>query len=108
MKYEKLKYKIKKKRKLNTNKDRLIVRFTNKHIYCQLIKNDNSSVIFTATTFKSDLKTKKEKLIELSEITAQMLKEKDVLKVAFDRFPYIYHGNVKYFVELLREKGIEL
>ncbi len=43
----------------------------------------------------------------IGEILAKRAKEKNIIKVYFDRGEYKYHGRVKAFAETLRKNGLK-
>jgi large subunit ribosomal protein L18 len=88
-------------------KPRLCVFRSNKHIYAQLINDENGKVLLAA----SDLEvkkggTKKELAHEVGKLIAQKAKKKKIEKVVFDRGGYKYHGRVKALAEGAREQGL--
>lgn len=92
---------------------RLSIFKSNKHVYLQLIDDENGRTILAVTT---DSKTMKEELsgksrIERAAILGKMLaegaRERGLSKVVFDRSGYKYHGIVKAAAEGAREGGLD-
>ena len=89
---------------------RLCVFRSNKHIYAQLINDENKKTILSANDLeikgKKEKKTKTQISLEVGKLLAQKAKEKDIKKVVFDRGGYRYHGRVKSLAEGAREGGL--
>lgn len=91
-----------------TDRPRLSVFRSNKHIFAQLIDDEKNVTIFGAS--ENVLKTagtKSEKAKALGLFIAEKAKAKKVTKIVFDRGSYAYHGRVKQIAEGLREGGLE-
>lgn len=88
-------------------KPRLCVFRSNKHIYAQLINDQNGKVLLAASDLEVKKKgTKKELAQEVGKLIAQKAKKKKIEKVVFDRGGYKYHGRVKALAEGAREQGL--
>ncbi len=86
---------------------RVCVFRSSKHIYTQLIDDENSKIIASASDLK--LKGKKNKLLKAKEVGKMIAKKAEELKikkVVFDRGGYKYHGRVKALAEGAREGGL--
>jgi len=86
---------------------RIYVFRSSKHIYAQLIDDENSKIIASADDLK--LKGKKSKLLKAKEVGKMIAKkagELKIKKVVFDRGGYKYHGRVKALAEGAREGGL--
>lgn len=98
---------------------RLCVFRSNRHIYCQLIDDQQGKTILSASDYeikKSDLlRSKKggewtrktEIAYQVGKLIAKKAKEKDIEKVVFDRGGFAYHGRVKALAEGAREGGLK-
>ncbi len=91
---------------------RLAVYRSSKHIYAQLV-NDLSGVSLCGTssldpTTKEALKglKKAEKSKAVGKRMAEIALEKGILKIAFDRGGYVYHGRIQALAEGAREGGL--
>ena len=85
---------------------RLSVFRSNKHIYAQLIDDENAKTL----AFSSDKGLKTKGLVLSKEVGALIAKQAVELKikeVIFDRGSYKYHGNVKALAEGAREGGLK-
>jgi large subunit ribosomal protein L18 len=86
-----------------------------KHIYAQIINDDNSRTLVSASTIEPELR---EKLggatgsnIEAAKLVGELIskraKEKGISQVVFDRGGNLYHGRVAALAEAAREAGLE-
>jgi len=103
-----------------SDRPRLCVRRSLKHIYAQLVDDEKGITIiqvgsagkgFTARAdgAKADGKNKSVKSAAaktVGELLAEKAKEKGVTKVVFDRKGYLYHGRVKALADAARSKGL--
>ncbi len=94
-------------------KPRLSVYRSLKHIYAQLIDDENGRTLAAVTSnskaMEQMLKGKKKTEIskEIGKKLAEKAKTIGVVKVAFDRNGYRYHGRVRALAEGAREGGLE-
>ncbi len=92
------------------DKHRLTVFRSSKHIYAQIMLQDGSQVITSASTTESNLKDKNNGNVDaakkVGKIIAERALEKGINEVAFDRAGYKYHGRVKALAESAREAGL--
>ena len=91
---------------------RLVVFKSNKHIYAQLVDDNNSKTLLSSSTKDKDFKKKSETKINQSVLVgnslAEKIKKSKIKKIIFDRNGYRYHGRVKALAESIREQGIEI
>jgi large subunit ribosomal protein L18 len=93
-----------------TERPRLNVFRSNKHLYAQLIDDTQGVTIASASTMDKDFNgtagnVEAAKLI--GETIAKRATEKNIKSVVFDRGGYLYHGRVKALAEAARENGLE-
>ena len=96
-----------------SERPRLSVFRSIKHIYAQIIDDQNGVTLAAASTLSPDVRDKvtggnnieTAKLVG-AEIGKRAI-EKDIKKVVFDRGGYVYHGKVKALAEAAREAGLE-
>ena len=107
------KFRIRKKLKKVSNKDRLrlsISRST-KNISAQIIDDVKQITIISASSNEKDLKSLKKNKSEISSLVAEKLAkkavDKNITKIYFDRGVYKYHGRVKIFADTLRKNGMK-
>jgi len=93
-----------------SNRARLLVSRSNKHIIAQLIDQKGKTLItIDDKAIKSDKKmTKTEKSLELGKVVSQKAKEQKIKELVFDRGAYKYHGRVKAVCEGAREGGVTI
>lgn len=93
-----------------SERPRLCVRRSSKHIYAQLIDDVKMVTIASASTLDKDLKldstSNKEAAREVGKLIAKRAIEAGHKEVVFDRGGYIYHGRVKELAEGAREAGL--
>ena len=107
----KVRYAIRKKIFGTSNRPRFSVYRSNKQIYAQLI-DDNSSITITSASsmdksLKLDAKTKIDQAKAVGKLIAKNAKEKGIETVVFDRGGFLYHGRVKALAESARESGLK-
>ena len=93
-----------------TERPRLNVFRSNKHLYAQLIDDTQGVTIVSASSMDKDFtgvagNVEAAKLI--GETIAKRATEKNIKSVVFDRGGYLYHGRVKALAEAARENGLE-
>jgi large subunit ribosomal protein L18 len=97
---------VRKKVSGTSERPRLVVRRSLKHIYAQLVDDTTSRTLMTVSS--QDVEGKKtEKSIEVGKRIAARAKEAGIAKVVFDRAGYRYHGRVKALADAAREGGLE-
>lgn len=98
-----------KMRELGAN--RLTVNRTPRHIYAQVISADGARVLAQASTLDAALRTgatgNVEAAAKVGGLIAKRAKAAGIVRVAFDRAGYKYHGRVKALAEAARAGGLE-
>jgi len=95
-----------------TERPRLVIFRSNRHISAQIINDVTGETLVSAASFSKDMKssTSNMKKGELSEVIGESIAkralERDITQVAFDRNGYLYHGRVKAFAEAARKFGL--
>lgn len=92
---------------------RLAVFRSMKHIYAQVIDDEQGHTLAAASTLDSELagaaadgnKTAQAKAV--GALIARRARDKGILQVVFDRGGYVYHGRVRALAEAAREAGLE-
>ena len=91
--------------------ERLSVTRSGRHIYAQVISADGAKVLAQASTLDETLRSAGACNIELAskvgELVADRAKNIGVMKVAFDRSGFKYHGKIKALAEAARANGME-
>jgi len=91
---------------------RLSVFRSSKHIYAQVIDDDNGITLVSASSIEKPtrgaLKTGAniEAAKAVGKLIAERAQEKGVKEVIFDRGGYLYHGRVKALADAAREGGL--
>lgn len=90
---------------------RLNVYRSNKHIYAQLINDDNGTTLVSASTkdktFEDEATNNLEASKQIGETIAKRAQDKGYKSVVFDRGGYLYHGRIKSLADAAREAGLE-
>ncbi len=98
--------KVSAKVKAHTDRIRITVYKSLNYDYLQAIDDKQHKTIAGVTTKKVEGKSRMEKAEKLGETLAQILNEKKIKNVVFDRRGYKYHGRIKTIAESLRKNGI--
>ena len=91
---------------------RVCVFRSSKHIYAQVISDDQGKTLAAVSTLSEVLggADKKSKGIALAKLVglalAKLCKEKNITDVVFDRNGFLYHGRVKALADGAREGGL--
>ena len=99
-------------RKKSSDRARLSVFRSSKHIYAQLIDDTKGVTLAAASSLDKDLKAKlktgadRAAAQEVGKLVAERAKAAGYDKVVFDRGGYMYHGRVKALAEAAREAGL--
>jgi large subunit ribosomal protein L18 len=97
---------VRKKVSGTTERPRLVIRRSLKHIYAQIVDDTSSRTLMTVSSH--DIEGKKtEKSAEVGKRIAARAKEAGIRQVVFDRAGYRYHGRVKALADGAREGGLE-
>lgn len=94
-----------------SERPRLNVYRSNKHIYAQVIDDSQQITLASASSqdpeFKGDNGSNVEAAQEVGTLVAKRAKDKGIESIVFDRGGYLYHGRVKALAEAARENGIQ-
>ncbi|GAA0304405.1 large subunit ribosomal protein L18 [Gracilibacillus halotolerans] len=90
---------------------RLNVYRSNKHIYAQLIDDENSVTLASASTVDKEVSLESTSNTaaaeKVGELIAKRALDKGHKNVVFDRGGYLYHGRIKTLADAAREAGLE-
>lgn len=109
----KRKQRIRKKITGNSERPRLSVFRSARHIYAQVIDDTSGRTLAAASTLEPDVRGKKEfenktaAAAYIGKVVAERAREKGIAKVVFDRNGFLYHGRVKALSQGAREAGLE-
>jgi len=110
-----LKRKMRVRKKINgsSERPRLCVFRSSKHIYAQIIDDIKGATLVAASTLAPEYKqmeAAKGKIgnaQRVGALLAQKAKAKGISKVVFDRNGYIYHGRIRALADAAREAGLD-
>ena len=98
-----------------SERPRLVVYRSHKHIYAQLVDDASGATLVASSTQKKELKsalsTAKSKVDAGKSVgmdIATEAKKKKINSAIFDRNGYLYHGRVKAVAEGARENGLKI
>lgn len=90
-------------------KPRLSVFRSHRHIYAQLIDDQNRKTLASVSSREIKEKTKKTEISKkIGALIAAKAKKLDIKSAIFDRGRYQYHGRVKALAEEARANGLSL
>jgi len=93
--------------------NRLTIHKTSQHIYAQVISQDGTHTLASASTTQAEIKASIkstgniEAAAEVGKFIAQKAMAAGVTEVAFDRSGFKYHGRVKALADAAREAGLK-
>lgn len=96
-----------------SERPRLDIFRSEKHIYAQIIDDDLSKTLVAASSLDKELEDKisagsnKEAAKAVGELIAKKALDAGVKTVVFDRGGYIYHGRIKELADAARQAGLE-
>lgn len=93
---------------------RLVVHRSIRHIYAQIISQDNCNVLVSASTVEKKIanqltltSNKSDAASIVGKIIAKRAITKGITNVAFDRSGFKYHGRIKALAECARRYGLK-
>jgi large subunit ribosomal protein L18 len=104
---------IKKKLRGTSERPRLSVFRSSRHIYGQIINDVTGQTLVSASTVSPELRSEiggtgnTESAKKVGMLVAKRALEKGIRQVVFDRNGFVYHGRVKALAESAREGGLE-
>jgi len=109
---ERRKLRIRTKISGSTERPRLSVFRSSRHIYCQVVDDATGKTLAAASTLSPDIKgtidenNKTDAAKKVGALIAKICLGKSLEKVVFDRNGYLYHGRVKALADAAREAGL--
>ena len=113
MSYLRRKKRVRRKISGTSERPRLSVNRSLKHIYAQIIDDENGKTLVHASSLSAEIKGnasnggKIQVAQSVGQLIAQKAKEHQSQGVIFDRGGYLYHGRVKALAEAAREEGLK-
>jgi large subunit ribosomal protein L18 len=105
---------VRKKISGTTERPRLSVFRSSKHIYAQLIDDVSGVTLASASTVDKELSGEVvgsggnvDAARKVGELIAKRAKEKGFNNVVFDRGGYLYHGRIQALADAAREAGLQ-
>jgi large subunit ribosomal protein L18 len=109
----KVRVRIRQKVKGSSQRPRLSVFKSGKHIYAQVIDDGSGRTLAHASSLDETLRkaskahSNKAVATQVGKLVAERARAHGVAKVVFDRGGYIYHGKVKALADAAREGGLD-
>jgi large subunit ribosomal protein L18 len=101
---------IRRKVKGSSERPRLAVYRSVKHIYAQVVDDQLGKTIVSASTTEKDLRGTSGGNLDaarrIGKAIAERALEKGIESVVFDRGGYLYHGRIKALTDAAREAGL--
>jgi large subunit ribosomal protein L18 len=110
---ERRKLRIRKRVTGTTERPRITVFRSAKHIYAQVIDDSKGATLAFVSTLSKDLRgqigenNKVDAAKKVGALLAEMCRSKNITKVVFDRNGYQYHGRIKALAQAAREAGLD-
>ncbi|MEP3277171.1 MAG: 50S ribosomal protein L18 [Stappiaceae bacterium] len=112
--YERRRDRVRRSLKAVSNgRPRLSVFRSSKHIYAQVINDDNGATVAAASSLEKDMRSSlktgadAEAATAVGKLLAERAKKAGIEQVIFDRGGYLFHGRVKALADAAREGGLE-
>jgi large subunit ribosomal protein L18 len=103
----KSKARIRKKVGGSTERPRLSVFRSSKHVYAQIVDDSTGKTLVSYSTLEGELKNKNiETAKQVGAEVAKRALAKNIKSVVFDRSGYVFHGRVKAVADGAREAGL--
>lgn len=96
-----------------SERPRLAVFRSNKHMYAQIIDDVAGNTLVAASTVEKDIQSELENTDDvaaaayLGKVIAERALDKNIKEVVFDRGGFVYQGKIKALAEAAREAGLE-
>jgi large subunit ribosomal protein L18 len=90
-----------------SERPRLVVFRSLKHIYAQLVDDTANKTLATVSDLGIEQGKKGERAAEVGKLIAERAKSAGVTRVVFDRAGYRYHGRIKAVADGARKGGLE-
>lgn len=106
-------YRMRKNINGTTQRPRLSVFRSDKHIYAQIIDDTNATTLVAASSVEKEVKDKVkvtgnvEAAKAVGDLVAKRAVEKGITMVVFDRGGFLYHGKIKALADAAREAGLQ-
>jgi large subunit ribosomal protein L18 len=105
---------VRKKIRGTSERPRLNVFRSTKHMYAQLIDDQNGVTLAAASTLSKEIgsenaedSSKKAMAKQVGKLIAGLAKEKGITEIVFDRNGFLYHGRIEAVADGAREGGLK-
>lgn len=102
---------VRKKVNGSAERPRLVIFRSLKHIYAQLVDDDQHKTLIGVTDATEGVEREKPGKVgtahAVGKQVARLAQERGIKRVVFDRAGYMYHGRVKAVADGAREGGLE-
>ena len=104
---------VRKKLTGTTERPRLCIFRSSKHIYAQVINDANGTTLASASSLDPEIKGQaayggnKAAAALVGKAVAERAKQAGIDKICFDRRSYKYHGRVQALADAAREAGLQ-
>lgn len=109
----KRKLRLKKKIRGNSERPRLSIFISGRHIYAQIINDEVGETLVATSTLSRDVLEEGKPLRnkngaeKVGKTIAELALQKNIKTVVFDRNGYLYHGKIKVLADSARNSGLE-
>lgn len=103
----KIKYRVRNKVAGTAERPRMSVFRSNKQIYVQIIDDDASKTLVSASSLGMEAMPKKEQAAKVGAAIAEKAIAAGISTVVFDRNGYLFHGRVKEVADGARKGGLK-
>jgi large subunit ribosomal protein L18 len=104
-------FRVRRKVQGTTDRPRLAVTRSSRHIVAQLVDDLNGHTLASATSLEADVRAldgdKKARAAKVGQLVADRAKNAGITKVVFDRGGHDYHGRIAALADAAREAGLE-
>jgi large subunit ribosomal protein L18 len=94
-----------------SERPRLAVHRSGKHIYAQIIDDVKAVTLVAASTLDKELREQSGANVDaarkVGELVAERAKKAGITSVVFDRGGFLYHGRIAALADAAREAGLE-
>ena len=104
-------YRLRRRLTGSTERPRLSVYRSGKHIYAQIIDDVRAITLAAASTQDKELRAESGANVDaarrVGELVAQRAQAAGITSVVFDRGGFLYHGRIAALADAAREKGLQ-
>jgi large subunit ribosomal protein L18 len=94
-----------------TQRPRLVINRSARHIHVQLVNDENGTTVAAASSIEADVRgvdgDKKARSVRVGQLIAERAKAAGIDAVVFDRGGYTYGGRIAALADAARENGLK-